>query len=60
MEWIEVDFDDSTWTTGAGPFGYDSETDTTLLNEGETRTPTFYFRKTVSFEDSANEINPLN
>jgi hypothetical protein len=55
-DWSLVGFDDSTWITGAGPFGYDSETDTTLLSEGETRTPTFYFRKTVSFEELPDTV----
>lgn len=47
-EWREDDYDDSSWSSGAGELGFGDGDETTTLTIGS---PTHYFRKTVILPD---------
>jgi len=48
QEWIELDYDDTTWALGAEEFGFGDGDENTLLESGNI---TYYFRKIVEVTD---------
>ncbi len=54
-DWTRIDFDDSSWPTGAGPLGFGDTHQVTLVESGPdgARIPTFYFRKAFILPEDA-------
>ena len=53
-EWTAVDFDDSTWSTGAAELGYGDDDETTIVGFGpdpDDKFPTTYFRHSFDIPD---------
>jgi hypothetical protein len=51
--WKEHNFDDSSWSSGNGEFGFGNDDETTVLDFGgdpENKTISYYFRKTFSLK----------
>ncbi|WP_347372886.1 alkaline phosphatase PhoX [Aequorivita sp. Q41] len=58
--WKEIAFDDSTWSSGNGIFGYGDGVETTTLNFGpdpDHKYPTYYFRNTFEIVDASAFID---
>ncbi len=58
--WKENAFDDATWTSGNGIFGYGDGVETTTLNFGpdsNNKYPTYYFRNTFDIADASQFID---
>ncbi|MEE2807664.1 MAG: Ig-like domain-containing protein, partial [Verrucomicrobiota bacterium] len=54
-DWIDEDYDDSDWESGAGKFGYGDDNEATLINFGDDEDDkyvTTYFRHWFEVEDS--------
>ncbi len=47
-EWRGVNYDDSSWSSGAGQLGFGGDGETTSITSGAT---TYYFRKTITIDD---------
>jgi hypothetical protein len=54
--WNGIGFDDGTWGSGTGPFGYGDNPDKTPVEDG---TPAVYFRKTFSGAGDADRLRVL-
>ncbi len=53
-EWTALEFDDSSWSTGIGGFGYgDTSTVDTVVNDMRGNYTTFYIRQHFTIEDPA-------
>jgi hypothetical protein len=59
--WQSPGFDDTSWQTGVGAFGYGDEREETGLNQGTSgaRPTTAYFRTKIAVDDLANFANPV-
>jgi len=55
LDWIDDDYDDSDWESGAGKFGYGDDNESTLISFGDDdndKYATTYFRHSFEVEDS--------
>lgn len=60
--WFTSNFDDVTWQTANGEFGYGDNDETTLLNYGNNannKTISYYFRNTFNISDTNSITQPL-
>ncbi len=51
-QWRALTFDDSSWKTGTGQFGYGDGDETTVLQRTSPSQPSVYFRKKISISGS--------
>ena len=48
--WLDLEFDDSGWSTGVGQFGYGDGDESTELYDESPNIPTVYFRKVITLD----------
>ena len=59
-DWVETNYDDSSWSSGVGRLGYGEPMDATVLSYGPSATnryPTTYFRKWFAVPDNVGFTN---